>query len=128
MNKKALIGLILIVVFSGFLLFSFADQVGGYMTFDEAAETQSRAHVAGMWVEGEKFEYNPRNNVFTFYMEDESGTVKKVEYRDAKPANFEDAEKVVVEGYVRQDDVFEAEHILVKCPSKYESDAPSVDI
>ena len=30
----------------------------------------------------------------------------------------EDAEKIVVEGYVNGE-IFEAEHILMKCPSKY---------
>ena len=51
-------------------------------------------------------------------MADEKGTVRRVVFADPKPANFEDAEKVVVEGQIAGD-VFEAEHILVKCPSKY---------
>ena len=128
MNKKSVIGFILIIGFAGMLLYSFGGQVGGYMSFDEAAEKNSRAHVVGQWVETQEINYNPEQNLFTFYMQDEKGAVKKVEYRDTKPANFEDAEKVVVEGFVRNDDVFEAEHILVKCPSKYEAEAPGVDI
>ena len=42
----------------------------------------------------------------------------RVVYNNPKPANFEDAESVVVEGKMNGD-VFEAEYILVKCPSKY---------
>ena len=128
MNRKSVIGFVFLIGFAGLLLYSFGGQVGGYMTFDEAAETQSRAHVVGEWVEAQAFNYSPEANLFTFYMKDENGAVKKVEYRDTKPANFEDAEKVVVEGHVREDNVFEAEHILVKCPSKYEAEAPGVDI
>jgi cytochrome c-type biogenesis protein CcmE len=41
-----------------------------------------------------------------------------VRYNNPKPANFEEAEQVVVEGR-NQDGTFVAENILVKCPSKY---------
>ena len=46
------------------------------------------------------------------------GTLQKVRYNNPKPANFEEAEKVVVQGK-NQGDVFVADNILVKCPSKY---------
>jgi len=46
------------------------------------------------------------------------GVVRQVVYPNPKPANFEDAEQVVVNGRM-EGDVFVAEHILVKCPSKY---------
>ena len=51
-------------------------------------------------------------------MRDGEGVVREVHYLNPKPANFEDAEQLVVEGQL-QNDVFVAEHILVKCPSKY---------
>jgi cytochrome c-type biogenesis protein CcmE len=51
-------------------------------------------------------------------MRDESGTVRKVRYPNPKPANFEQAEQVVVEGSM-SGEAFAAQHILVKCPSKY---------
>ncbi|RMF53085.1 MAG: cytochrome c maturation protein CcmE, partial [Bacteroidetes bacterium] len=62
--------------------------------------------------------YDPATNVFTFYMQDEHGNVRQVRYANPKPANFEDAERLVIDGYA-QGDVFVAENILVKCPSKY---------
>jgi cytochrome c-type biogenesis protein CcmE len=51
-------------------------------------------------------------------MKDENGLIRQVHYPNPKPANFEDAEQVVVEGQM-EGDVFVAEHILIKCPSKY---------
>ena len=51
-------------------------------------------------------------------VEDENGIERKVHYLNPKPANFEDAEKLVVEGSMKGD-VFVADYILVKCPSKY---------
>jgi cytochrome c-type biogenesis protein CcmE len=44
--------------------------------------------------------------------------VHKVRYNNPKPANFEEAEQLVVQGRT-QDGVFVADNILVKCPSKY---------
>ena len=46
-------------------------------------------------------------------MKDDRGAVRQVRYANPKPASFEDAEKLVVEGYL-EGDVFKAEHILMK--------------
>ncbi len=117
-GKKTLIGILFMVGFSSLLLWSFGKQVGGYMDFSEAAQTRSRAHVVGKWVKERHFTYDREKNTFSFYMEDEKGNIRLVVYPRPKPPNFEDAEEVVVEGEM-QGDVFYAEHILVKCPSKY---------
>lgn len=105
-------------LFAGLLFANFGEQVGGYMDFAEAEASGTKAHVVGTWAQNQPMAYDRANNVFTFHMQDENGQVRKVRYGDPKPANFEDAEQLVVEGYA-QDDVFVAEHILVKCPSKY---------
>ena len=118
MKKKTIFGLILLVGFASLLLLNFGEQVGGYMNFSQASETGSRAHVVGEWVKDQHFEYNPERNRFSFMMKDSQGSVMQVVYNNPKPANFEDAESVVVEGRMNGD-VFEAENILVKCPSKY---------
>ena len=118
MRLKTLLGLAFVVVFGFFVLTSFGEQVGGYESFTEAAQSGRSAHVVGTWVEDAPSSYDPARNVFTFAMADEDGTVRQVIYPDHKPASFEDAEQVVVEGRM-SGDVFEAEHILVKCPSKY---------
>jgi cytochrome c-type biogenesis protein CcmE len=70
-------------------------------------------------------QYDRQENVFIFHMRDKNGTVRRVRYADPKPANFEEAEEVVVEGYAGED-AFIAESILVKCPSKY-NDARGLD-
>jgi cytochrome c-type biogenesis protein CcmE len=118
MNKKTIIGLVLLVGFSSVLFMNFGQQVGGYMNFEQAAETGSKAHVVGMWVADAPFEYDANSNVFSFTMKDDAGNVRRVRYDNPKPANFEDAEKLVIEGYAKGNE-FVAENILVKCPSKY---------
>lgn len=104
--------------FSALLFVSFGEQVGGYMNFQEAEAAGASAHVVGEWLEDRHYQYDRETNVFSFYMRDESGSVRLVRYANPKPANFEDAERLVVEGYP-EGDAFVAKHILVKCPSKY---------
>ena len=118
MKLKTIVGIVLMVGFTGLLFMNFGDQVGGYMHFAEAEQKGSRAHVVGTWVESQQYQYDPERNLFSFHMEDNQGRVERVVYPDPKPANFEDAEKLVIEGEMK-DGVFVANHILVKCPSKY---------
>lgn len=118
MKPKTIVGLVLIVVFTSVLFMNFGQQVGGYMNFEQAEATGSKAHVVGMWVDSDKFRYDQRTNIFTFDMEDDAGNVREVRYLNPKPANFEDAEKLVIEG-VSEGEIFVAHNILVKCPSKY---------
>ena len=106
------------VGFTLMLFLNFGSQVGGYMNFNEAAATGAQAHVVGQWVEDRPTQYDRRRNVFRFYMKDNAGKVREVRYANPKPANFEEADKLVVEGQT-QNGVFVANHILVKCPSKY---------
>jgi len=118
MKPKTIIGIVLIIVFTSMLFTSFGQQVGGYMNFEEAAETGTKAHVVGMWIDSDMFRYDAASNVFSFHMQDDAGNIREVRYGNPKPANFEDAEKLVIDGYA-EGDIFIAENILVKCPSKY---------
>ena len=122
MKFKTIIGLVLMLGFGALLFLNFGQQVGGYMDFAEAEETGAEAHVVGTWVESERYAYDRDRNVFSFHMQDEAGHVRMVHYPNPKPANFEDAERLVVQG-ATEGDIFVARHILVKCPSKYNDGA-----
>ncbi len=118
MRPRTLLGILLIAGFGFLVVTSFGQQVAGYETFTEAATAGRRAHVVGDWLRDRPMGYDAAANRFTFHMRDEAGTVRQVVYANPKPANFEDAERVVVDGQM-DGEVFVAEHILVKCPSKY---------
>jgi cytochrome c-type biogenesis protein CcmE len=118
MKPKTLIGLVFMLGFASLLFINFGQQVGGYMSFAEAEATGSKAHVVGNWVKEQQFQYDRERNIFSFHMQDETGQIRLVHYMNPKPANFEDAERLVIEGS-KQGDVFVADYILVKCPSKY---------
>ncbi|MEM1096435.1 MAG: cytochrome c maturation protein CcmE [Bacteroidota bacterium] len=118
MKKKNIIGMVLIIGFGAMVLINFGSSVGGYMDFTEAERTNSDAHVAGTWVEEQSYTYDAQANVFYFHMADEKGNIRRVRYDNPKPANFEESERLVVQGRLVNGE-FIATHILVKCPSKY---------
>ena len=123
MKWKTIVGVVVLVGFSTLLFMNFGQQVGAYQNFSEAAESGSSAHVVGTWVSEETARYDAGRNLFVFTMKDEAGNIRQVHYHNPKPANFEDAEKLVIEGHA-DGEIFVAENILVKCPSKYNAGAP----
>lgn len=94
-----------------------------YVAIGEAVRSGERVQVKGMWVRDIPPVYDSQANVFRFVLQDERGERIPVVYKGAKPNNFELAESVVVRGRVVHGE-FHAEHILTKCPSKYEGGTP----
>lgn len=59
---------------------------------------------------------------FSFTLIDKEGTIMRAEHLGPKPLNFEHADQIVLLGkYSPERDIFEADRVLVKCPSKYRS-------
>ncbi|KPV49352.1 hypothetical protein SE17_33140 [Kouleothrix aurantiaca] len=86
----------------------------------EAISSGRGVQLAGYLVPGEQGRYDANNN-FTFQMQDNTGKIVQVVYPKVKPANFEQAISIVAIGhYDSAKNVFQAEDMLVKCPSKYQ--------
>jgi cytochrome c-type biogenesis protein CcmE len=117
MKPKLILGIIAIVAFTSLLLYNFGESISTYTDF-EKAETMKSAHVPGTWESEREYGFSRETMQFSFYMKDESGEVKKVIYSKPKPNNFEQADRLVVIGEMRND-VFYANEMLMKCPSKY---------
>ena len=61
-----------------------------------------------------------REGAFTFTVKDKFDSGMRVMHRGIKPQNFDQSEQVVLLGrYDPKDEIFVADNILVKCPSKY---------
>lgn len=65
-------------------------------------------------------------NYLSFYAVDSLGGSTQVIYRNAKPAELEQSERVVLKGKM-QGNVFECDNILLKCPSKYKDDKKQLE-
>jgi cytochrome c-type biogenesis protein CcmE len=126
MKTKYLIGIIIIVVFVIFGALSFRKTLTPYVSFAEARKT-GNTHTGGrpptVQVIGEivfpEVKYDVDAHQLQFPILDENQDKMMVVYSGTKPANFEQANKVVVIGKY-ENGVFVADQLLVKCPSKYQ--------
>lgn len=125
MNKRYIIGILIIIVFVVVGFFAFKDSKIEYTNFQAAGQNHKTCQVKGSWVKEKDSKFDPQTNTFTFYMKDENNNEMKVVLDGAKPNNFEMAENVVAKGKVTNG-YFQAKEVLTKCPSKYEGKGEDV--
>jgi cytochrome c-type biogenesis protein CcmE len=125
MNKRYIIGILIIMVFVVVGFFAFKDSKIEYSNFQAAEQNHKTCQVKGSWIKEKESRFDPVTNTFSFYMKDENNTEMKVVLDGAKPNNFEMAENVVAKGRVING-YFHAREVLTKCPSKYEGKAQDV--
>jgi len=124
--------IILLVVIAAAIgvIISLTGSTSSYVTFREAKEMAAngendKIHVVGKLRKDASgnllgIEYNPQidPNYFKFDLTDTMQTIMSVVYGNPKPVDFERSEQIVIIGSVK-DEVFVADKILMKCPSKY---------
>ncbi len=124
MKKTHIIGLVVVAIAMVVIMISLKDS-SNYVDFQRAkAYPNHEYHVIGQLVEDKPMKYDPQENpnYFTFYLKDQQGNEKKVVYHDTKPQDFERSDRVVLVGSMKNEETFEAQKILMKCPSKYKED------
>jgi cytochrome c-type biogenesis protein CcmE len=97
-----------------------------YVSFSEAKASGEEVHVVGKWVMQDRANYDKAQDLFSFYMQDSLQTVSLVNYYDPMPANFKTAERIAIQGKY-EGNVFMADKIIMKCPSKYNEGAPTME-
>jgi cytochrome c-type biogenesis protein CcmE len=123
-TAKFLIGGVVVVVVIGVLIAtSFSGSTSDYLSISQVqalGPDQARnSRVAGAIVPN-SVEWSTRELHLTFEIEDETGTLP-ISYYGPQPDMLVDAvEAVVIGQYDPSIEVFEAEELLMKCPSKYE--------
>lgn len=128
MKKSHLFG-ILIIAACVTIIIATAGDASTYVSFKEAQQMsadsqQKKVHVVGQLkktVEGEIVGIEPSEDKlsFSFVMVDQNSQEQKVFYKEPMPADFTRSEQVVVIGSYH-DNIFVADQILMKCPSKYQ--------
>jgi cytochrome c-type biogenesis protein CcmE len=116
-------GVVVAVVIGALIATSFSGSTSDYLTVAEVkglGPDQTRdSRVAGEIVP-DSVEWNTRELHLTFEVEDSTGQLA-ISYYGPQPDMLVDAvEAVVVGKYDPATEVFEAEELLMKCPSKYE--------
>jgi cytochrome c-type biogenesis protein CcmE len=123
MMKFVIGGVVVVVVIGILIATSFSGSTSDYLTVAEVkalGPDQARdSRVAGEIVP-DSVEWNTRDLHLTFEVDDGTGQLA-ISYHGPQPDMLVDAvEAVVVGKYDPEAQVFEAEELLMKCPSKYE--------
>jgi cytochrome c-type biogenesis protein CcmE len=118
-KAKYLIGLVIIVAGVCFGLLSLRKNMTPYLSFAEAEASRSVVQVHGT-IDQASAKYDPNEGISHFNLTDGKGKIMSVTYRGVRPGNFEQATSLVAIGTYR-DGAFQADQILVKCPSKYQA-------
>ncbi len=125
MNAKIVLAGLVIVVGVVLGVSNFLESNVEYGDFATARRTMKKMQVKGEWVKDRETHFDAEKGKFFFFMQDDHGQVVQVILDGAKPNNFEIATSLVAKGKF-EGDVFHAEMVLTKCPSKYEGNAESV--
>ena len=129
MKKSHIFVLVIIAAAVGIIISTMSD-ASTYSTFSiarqqAAAGNPAKVHVVGTLPrDADKrpvgLEYDPvvNPNYFAFTLVDTLQVAQRVVYNSPKPQDFDASEQVVITGNMRGQ-VFMADKILLKCPSKY---------
>ena len=128
MKKSHIFGILIIGVAIAIIISTSGD-ASSYVSFNEAQSMAENGndkliHVVGTLKkdpQGEVVGLKTYENKmsFSFIMVDNNNREQEVFYKEPMPADFFMSEQVVVVGSYH-DEVFVADEILLKCPSKYE--------
>lgn len=123
MKAIHIIGIVIIAVAIG-VIFSLVSDTRTYSDFKTAAlNPETSFDIVGDRDTTIAVVYDAKVNAeeFSFFMTDDQGNRSEVICHKAKPQNFEHTKKVVISGSMKGGK-FHATNILLKCPSKYESE------
>jgi cytochrome c-type biogenesis protein CcmE len=120
MNLKIILALVLLAVSVVFGVSSFKKSMTPYITFSEARRSAGLVQVNGMLAD-KNYVVKRDEQYLEFNLRDSRGEIMKVEYRGVIPGNFDQATSIVAIGHYNQDK-FQADQLLVKCPSKYQAE------
>ncbi|MDO7877046.1 cytochrome c maturation protein CcmE [Hymenobacter sp. ASUV-10] len=128
--KKAHIFAIAIIAIAAAIILSTTADASVYVGFGEARQRAAEGNTTKVHVVGKLprdtqnkpvgLQYDPMldPNYFAFTLVDTNKVAQRVVYNNPKPQDFDKSEQVVITGCMKGD-IFMADNILLKCPSKY---------
>lgn len=128
--KKAHIFAIAIIAIAAAIILSTTADASVYVGFGEARQRAAEGNITKVHVVGKLprdaqnkpvgLQYDPMldPNYFAFTLIDTNKVAQRVVYNNPKPQDFDKSEQVVITGCMKGN-IFMADNILLKCPSKY---------
>lgn len=123
MKKKGyyFLGVVLLLAFAGFSASAFKETLTPYVPYETARKGDRVVQVAGALEKDSSSYVAAEESLYFTLQEPETKETLRVRYKGLKPANFEDAISIVAIGrYDQAAKIYEADKLLVKCPSKYQ--------
>ena len=128
MKTSSIIILVAIAAAIGALLMYSVD-FSTYDTIGSAKEKQGKyVHMIAKLDKSKPIQYDAIKdpNYLSFYAVDSLGGSTQVIYRNTKPPELEQSDRVVLKGKM-QGNIFECDNILLKCPSKYKDNKKELE-
>lgn len=128
MKIKYIIGGVIIVAFLAWGATAFLKTTIQYVSLQEARNSTRTIQTIGK-IDFDAVSYNRDSSRLEFTIFDPEGPDPSsaerlnVVYYGLVPGNFEQATSVVLKGKAGEGDVFVADQMLVKCPSKYQGES-----
>lgn len=132
-NLKFIIGGLLVIGLVIVLIVQATMSTGAYyLTVSELNERSAmmvgeRVRVSGAVVEGSEV-WEPKEMTLSFAIKDESGQQQPIVFYGPRPDNFQRAAEAIVEGELLADGSFQANTLLLKCPSRYEEEPEIIEV
>ncbi len=124
--KRTYLFIGLILAFIGYAGYFFADSVTPYVGIAQARAATRSVQVKGL--PDKSVAAHMEDDAFVFSIADEdTGETMLVRYKGIKPDTFDEAYHIVAIGKYA-DGTFNADKLLIKCPSKYESQKGKVTV
>ncbi len=137
-NTKFMIaGGALIVLIVGLIIYGSMTASAYYLTVGEVQERLIQAQNGNQAALGQRIrvngavvadseDWNAQEITLRFAIEDETGQQLPIVFYGPRPDNFQRAASAIVEGELLADGTFQAETLLLKCPSRYEEEPEEV--
>ena len=121
MNAKVIAALVLLAIAGVFGASSFKKSMTPYVSFADARKASGMVQVNGVLAD-KNYVLKKDEQYLEFKLRDSRGEIMNVQYHGVIPGNFDQATSIVAIGRYT-DDRFQADQLLVKCPSKYQTSA-----
>ncbi len=121
MNLKLALAVALLAVAAAVGVSSFRKSVTPYISFAEAKRAAGLVQVNGV-LDDKNYVLKRDEQYLEFKLRDAHAEILQVVFRGTIPGNFDQATSIVAIGRY-EGGHFEAEQLLVKCPSKYQAAA-----
>jgi cytochrome c-type biogenesis protein CcmE len=131
--KFIIAGLLVVALIIGLIVQATIATGAYYLTVDEVHERApnlygERVRVNGLVVDDSE-NWNPQGPTLRFAIvdeEDQNGSQLEIVFDGPRPDNFQRAASAIIEGQLLPDGSFQADTLLLKCPSRYDEEPEEI--